>query len=246
MTKEGEEVNKENKGFVLYKDWAPLVFRLTSEEKAAVFEALFRVAIGEPYEVPPSVLGIFEFFLSQIEKNDEKWEETRQKRREAGRKGGQAKPSNAKQSQAKPSTPKHNNNNNNNNNVNVPTIVGIKENTKEKAGKPPRVCFVPPTVEEVKAYCLERQNTVDPEAFVAFYNSNGWLVGKNKMKNWKSAVITWEKRQDKQTTSAQTDTGLTDWYKIAQEVEDEQRNNGTSYVDIFAGIPATVREDVGG
>lgn len=55
--------------------------------------------------------------------------------------------------------------------------------------------FVPPTVEEVSAYCSERKNSVDPEAFVAFYRSKGWKVGKNPMKDWKSAVITWEKRQ---------------------------------------------------
>jgi len=57
--------------------------------------------------------------------------------------------------------------------------------------------FVPPTVEEVSAYCSERNNSIDPEAFVAFYNSKGWKVGKNPMKDWKSAVITWEKRQKK-------------------------------------------------
>lgn len=52
-----------------------------------------------------------------------------------------------------------------------------------------------PSVEEVRAYCIERGNNVDPEQFVAFYDSNGWKVGKNPMKNWKSAVITWEKRE---------------------------------------------------
>ena len=53
--------------------------------------------------------------------------------------------------------------------------------------------FTPPTVEEVKAYCLERNNSVDPEAFVSFYESKGWMIGKNKMKDWKAAVRTWEK-----------------------------------------------------
>lgn len=53
--------------------------------------------------------------------------------------------------------------------------------------------FVPPTVEEVKNYCDERNNGIDAEAFVAFYDSKGWMIGKNKMKSWKSAVITWEK-----------------------------------------------------
>lgn len=53
--------------------------------------------------------------------------------------------------------------------------------------------FVKPTVEEVRAYCLERGNGVDPEAFVSFYDSKGWMIGKNKMKDWKAAVRTWER-----------------------------------------------------
>lgn len=53
--------------------------------------------------------------------------------------------------------------------------------------------FIPPTVEEVKAYCLERKNNVDAEHFIDYYTANGWLVGKNKMKDWKAAVRTWER-----------------------------------------------------
>lgn len=52
--------------------------------------------------------------------------------------------------------------------------------------------FIPPTVEEVSAYCTERGNSVDAEAFVDFYASKGWMIGKNKMKDWKAAVRTWE------------------------------------------------------
>jgi hypothetical protein len=57
--------------------------------------------------------------------------------------------------------------------------------------------FQPPTVEDVAAYCRERGNGVDAEQFVAFYASNGWKVGKNGMKSWQGAVITWEKNQGK-------------------------------------------------
>lgn len=53
--------------------------------------------------------------------------------------------------------------------------------------------FQKPSVEDVKAYCLERNNSVDAEAFVSFYESKGWMIGKNKMKDWKAAVRTWEK-----------------------------------------------------
>ena len=59
--------------------------------------------------------------------------------------------------------------------------------------------FTRPTLEEVKAYCIERKNSVDAEQFMNYYESNGWKVGKNAMKDWKAAVRTWEKnhQQDK-------------------------------------------------
>ena len=52
--------------------------------------------------------------------------------------------------------------------------------------------FKEPTLEEVKKYCEERQNNVNPQKFIDFYKSKGWMVGKNKMKDWKACVRTWE------------------------------------------------------
>ena len=69
--------------------------------------------------------------------------------------------------------------------------LDIKENNKKKSGS----TFVKPTVEEVRQYCEERKNGIEPEVFIAFYESNGWKVGKNPMKSWKSAMITWESRR---------------------------------------------------
>ena len=67
----------------------------------------------------------------------------------------------------------------------------------EKAAIPKKATkrFTPPTVEEVRAYCKERGNRVDPVAFVSFYESNGWKVGRNAMKDWRAAVRTWEQRE---------------------------------------------------
>lgn len=62
-----------------------------------------------------------------------------------------------------------------------------------KSDKPTRTRFIPPKIEEVQAYCKERNNNVDAERFIDYYTSNGWMVGKNKMKDWKSAVRTWER-----------------------------------------------------
>lgn len=70
--------------------------------------------------------------------------------------------------------------------------IDIKENNKKKSNAN---AFVKPTLEEVKAYCEERKNGIEPEVFIAFYESNGWKVGKNPMKSWKSAMITWESRR---------------------------------------------------
>ena len=54
--------------------------------------------------------------------------------------------------------------------------------------------FFPPTVEEVEEYIKSKNYTVDAESFVNFYESKGWYVGKNKMKDWKSAVNTWQRK----------------------------------------------------
>lgn len=56
--------------------------------------------------------------------------------------------------------------------------------------------FIPPDVEEVEAYCRERNNHIDAQRFVDFYASKGWKVGKEPMKDWKAAVRTWERRND--------------------------------------------------
>lgn len=95
----------------------------------------------------------------------------------------------AQQQQTDSGTTAEQQHNNTNNNVkecinNDNNIIGEKQKRKR---------FLPPTVEEVKAYCLERKNNVNAEKFIDYYTSNGWQVGKNKMKDWKAAVRTWEK-----------------------------------------------------
>ena len=77
-----------------------------------------------------------------------------------------------------------------------------------------RATFQKPTLEEVTAYCAERQRTkgdqkrkpVDPERFFDYYESNGWKVGKNAMKDWKAAVRNWE-RTGASTNSTKQGTG---------------------------------------
>ena len=71
---------------------------------------------------------------------------------------------------------------------------------KEKEIIPKPKGFIPPTLEKVKNYCQERQNDVDANKFLNFYESKGWMVGKSKMKDWKASVRTWEKPKDQEAS----------------------------------------------
>lgn len=68
---------------------------------------------------------------------------------------------------------------------------------KDSKGK----TFKAPTLEEIKAYCNERNNGVNPNKWYDFYSAKGWMVGKNKMKDWKAAVRTWEEEKTKEEVS---------------------------------------------
>lgn len=82
---------------------------------------------------------------------------------------------------------------------------------KSSAGKPP-ARFVPPTVEEVAAYCRKRRNGIDPEAFVDYYQANGWIQGKGKpIKDWQACVRTWEKREKERSPSKEQAEQKEDW-----------------------------------
>ena len=68
---------------------------------------------------------------------------------------------------------------------------------KDRIGKvrKERGIFTPPSVEEIREYCQERKNNVDAERFHDFYEAKGWMVGKNKMKDWKACIRTWERSE---------------------------------------------------
>lgn len=99
-----------------------------------------------------------------------------------------------------------------------------KDNKKSTA-------FVPPTLDEVKAYCLERGNNVDPQAFIDFYTAKGWLIGKNKVKDWRACVRTWENR-DKQPNKPK-DHGFTentyDFKDLEAQILNSQRQADKKY-----------------
>lgn len=71
-------------------------------------------------------------------------------------------------------------------------ITAPSSTASPSAKKKHSVRFAPPTVQEVEDYCLQRNNEVDPKKWHNFYLAKDWMIGKNKMKDWKAAVRTWE------------------------------------------------------
>ena len=180
--------------FVLYTKYLDNIQALSMEQRGMLFTSLMLYASGqEPEEMDPVTAMAFSFIKSQMDKDIEKYNETCAKRSEAGKLGGrpkkqeEAKKANGfSENQKKQGKAKKADNDNEYDNDNDL----LKENTKRKV-------FSTPTVDDVRAYCLERNNKVDPQQFVDFYESKGWMIGKNKMKDWKAAVRTWERSETK-------------------------------------------------
>jgi hypothetical protein len=89
---------------------------------------------------------------------------------------------------------------------------------KNKEIKITNKLFKKPSINDVELYCIERDNKIDAISFVNFYESKGWMVGKNKMKDWRACVRTWEMRaKNKKTyapkTMSKLDVQINEWQK---------------------------------
>ena len=97
-----------------------------------------------------------------------------------------------------------NNNTINNNNITY-------SNKKER--------FKKPTLDDVKNYCILRNNNIDAEAFIDFYESKNWKIGRNKMKDWKACVRTWERRESKKTTMGKLHSQINEWQEAKKLIK---------------------------
>lgn len=216
----------ERDSFILYTEIREVIETLTLEQKGILFQAILDYASGIPINITDPIVNIAFIPIKQnLDRNNEKWEQKKIARSEAGKKGmrnrwhkGESEEDN-KDNNVIPVIAEDNKDNNvidvnnkNNNayqdvtnitvnenvNVNGNGNVNGNVNVNEKKGEDkPRNVFKPPTLEEVKEYCWERNNGIDAQQFIDFYSSKGWMIGKNKMKDWKAAVRTWEQRNNK-------------------------------------------------
>ena len=183
--------------FLMYIDWNDMIEELDDQSRGQLLLAIMRYQSGA--ELPEMDIGAkvaFAQIRNQFRKDEEKYSRTVANRSAAGKLGGRPKAnasaekqkkqmlfeeSSTKQTEAK----KADNVNVNDNVLKENTLKGVKEKR-----------FAPPTPENVRGYCREMGYTnVDAERFVDFYAAKDWMIGKNRMKDWKAAVRNWA-RQD--------------------------------------------------
>jgi hypothetical protein len=165
----------------MYADVIEYTEDLTDTQMGQLYRAQIQYANGiEPVITDPEVKGIWRVVKHQMDVNSNKYADKCEKMRANASKRKQLQANATKSIQIESDTDTDND-------------TDIKERVSKDTPKKAHPRFAPPTVAEVAEYCRERQNTVDPQTFVDFYASKGWMVGKNPMKDWKACVRTWER-----------------------------------------------------
>ena len=187
----------DKKSFVMYESWGAAIEKMSNEQAGELIKAIYAYQ-KDPDAVPedPALAFVFELIKQQLDTDGQRYKEACAARSEAGKKGGRPKAnaSDKKQMVSEESkkskcfsekAKKADNDNEYDNDLKENTLEGVKEKR-----------FAPPTLENVSEYCREMGYTnVDAARFIDFYTSNGWMVGKNRMKDWKAAVRNWDRRE---------------------------------------------------
>lgn len=185
-------------GFVFYASFAEALKELPDEERLKAYDAITDYAL---YGIVPEEKGIvaviFKLVRPQIDANAA--------RRENGKKGGRPKAEVTEEENHRfleeetigyeTEKPKEK----------EKVKEKVKEKDKEKAKEK---AFVRPALEDIQDYCRERNNGIDAQQFYDFYQSKGWKVGSQTMKDWRACVRTWERRNKATIPKTRFNTGL--------------------------------------
>lgn len=109
----------------------------------------------------------------------------------------------------------------------------------EKPHSPKRKTFTKPTIDEIQDYCIERNNNVNAAQFYDYYESNGWKVGKNSMKDWKAAVRTWERSEYRNVKVSKKQQAIDVVNDLMQEfggANEQSATDSESTIDVTASV----------
>lgn len=184
-------------GIVFLPSYYEAIRPLPDQERLMMYDAILDYGLSgvEPDGLPPILAGYFALLRPNIDSTVRRYDSSVKN----GKKGGRPKKptKNPRETQPEP----------------IRNLDKEKDLDKDsemdkdcKADKPPRTHFAPPSVDDVRAYCLERKNGVDPQRFVDYYQARGWKLGKESMKDWKAAVRTWERKERGHGTAENRDS----------------------------------------
>lgn len=169
--------------FIFYRSFYQSAKKLPKEDKAELFDAICSYALdGESVEMSVVPEAIFTVIKPNLDANRRKWENgCKEKKKPSEVEADEEQEISKDEAKDKQTISKAQGN------VNVNEDVNVNKDVKDK-----RKRFTPPSLQDIQNYCKERNNSVNPDKWLNFYQSNGWKVGKNSMKDWKAAVRTWE------------------------------------------------------
>lgn len=168
--------------FVFYRGFYEALSEVDPDTKAKAVDALCEYALnGVTPECSGAVAMFFKMAKPQIDANNRRYENGKRGGRPRNQTETKGKP-NGNQTETKPEP---------NVNVNVNANANVNENVEKEKRKR----FTPPTLEELRSYIREKGFTFDAETFIAYYDSNGWRIGRNPMKDWKAACRTWQQKE---------------------------------------------------
>lgn len=187
--------------FYMYSAWERPMSKLTDEQLGKFLRIYYQMQLTGDTDVDsedPMVDMMLEVVREQVTFDVRSYERKCEANKENGEKGGRpAKPEEPNKTQQNPTKPNSRDSDSDTEiDSEIEPEIGI-DSERLRSGESKsrtRKRFRPPTVEEVEAYCFERNNKVDAERFVDYYTANGWKVGKNPMKDWKAAVRNWERK----------------------------------------------------
>lgn len=212
---------------VFYDSWGRMICDLPNEQAAALIKMIFNYTFNDLVSESDDITvnAIFGMIREKLDEDADKWEETRRRRSDGGKKGMLSRwrdnsdithdnsvitqDNSVKESYAELKeviTP-----------ITVSESVSVSVSDKDIK----RSRFTPPSLDDVSSYIKEKGYNVDPESFVDFYTSKGWKIGKDTMKDWRAAVRTWARRDNK--PKAQKDNKFNEFEQNSYDYDELER-----------------------
>ena len=210
--------------FIFYRSFYQSAKKLPKEDKAELFDAICSYALdGESVEMSVVPEAIFTVIKPNLDANRRKWENgCKEKKKPSQVEAEEEQEISKDEANDKQTISKAQGN------VDVNVYANVDEECKLKS-KSESKRFIAPTLEEVKNYCQERNNSVNSQKWMNHYQSNGWKVGKNSMEDWKAAVRKWE------NSSFESKGNLTQFLTPDQKRRQNNLNASAEFLRLTSG-----------